>query len=248
MSENPSPAAMNRLQSELHRLYLPQSDDPGVRAMVLELSRPAEWPPLAALWQGVQADLALPAPAIAVSGVDGYQLWFSLAKAIPGAQAEAFLDTLRGRYLGDVAPRRVRLVCDPLSRGDTVPALQEKSGHWSAFVTPDLASIFADDPWLDRAPNSGGQADILCRIQSIAAPAFEHALATLQPSAMSRKPPLARSDTDTTERPTQQKCQGTTQCDGNLAPREFLHRVMNDASVEMLLRIDAAKALLPYTQ
>jgi hypothetical protein len=36
--------------------------------MVLELARPAEWPPLARVWQAVQAELGLPAPAIAVSG------------------------------------------------------------------------------------------------------------------------------------------------------------------------------------
>ena len=71
---------MNRLQSELHRLYLPRSsaqaeNDPRssplidregrVRALVMELTRPASWELLSRVWQGVQAELELPAPAIA---------------------------------------------------------------------------------------------------------------------------------------------------------------------------------------
>ena len=79
---------MNRLQRELHRLYgqkvaaiegplglgldaVHPIDTPGpVRTMVLELARPANWAPLSAVWQGVQTDLDLPAPAIAVNGSD----------------------------------------------------------------------------------------------------------------------------------------------------------------------------------
>ena len=89
---------MNRLMSEWNRLYLLPGEalaaegidldaaqaglvDPRgrVRALVLELARPAAWEPLATVWRGVQADLELPAPAIAVSGVDGYQLWSAVA-------------------------------------------------------------------------------------------------------------------------------------------------------------------------
>src|SRR6478672_13751414 len=109
---------MNRLQTELQRLYLPHDaereapgpQEPGlvgpggrVRAMVLELARPASWNSLAKVWQGVQVDLELPAPSIAVSGIDGYQPWFSLSQAIPVTQAIDFLESLRRRYLGDIA-------------------------------------------------------------------------------------------------------------------------------------------------
>src|SRR4051812_33295007 len=115
---------MNRLQAQLHRLYLPHSNveqgtsatEPSlfdaqgqVRAMVLELARPADWDAISAVWKGVKADLALPAPAIGVSGVDGYQLWFSLAAPLPAAEATSFLEGLRLRYLSDIAPQRVRL-------------------------------------------------------------------------------------------------------------------------------------------
>ncbi len=73
---------MNPQESELRRLYLLAdgvADAPclmtaegHVRAMVLELSRPADWNALSTVWQRVQSDLELPAPAIAVSGNDGY--------------------------------------------------------------------------------------------------------------------------------------------------------------------------------
>ena len=113
---------MNRLQSEVNRLYGTQrpgsqDSDPQesslidasgqVRAMVLELARPADWTMLSRVWQGVQVDLELPAPAIAVSGTDGYQLWFSLLEPVPAPQAMEFLESLRRRYLSDVRPQRV---------------------------------------------------------------------------------------------------------------------------------------------
>ena len=160
---------MNRLPSELHRLYAAQApgpdtapealrliDDSGrVRAMVLSLARPADWQALAKVWQGVQVDLDLPAPAIAVSGTDAYQLWFSLAQPLPAAQALVFLESLRLRYLGDIKPQRVGLMpsmdgASPprVQHADTVPALQA-SGCWSAFVAPELAAgVFAQ---LERA-------------------------------------------------------------------------------------------------
>ena len=65
---------MSRLQSELQRLYGRPVDGVAtvgvdraatVRAMVLELARPADWDLLSKAWRGVQADLELPAPAIA---------------------------------------------------------------------------------------------------------------------------------------------------------------------------------------
>ena len=247
MPENPTPPlAMNRLQSELHRLYQSPGDDGWVRAMVLELARPAEWQALAALWKGVQADLTLPAPAIAVSGVDGYQLWFSLSAPVPVAHAQAFLESLRDRYLGDVTPGRIRLTCDPMRHAGTVPALQGETGHWSAFVTQDLASIFADEPWLDRAPSADGQADLLCRIQSIPAAAFEQALSLLRPNAppASTRPTAMLANVPGTE----PMRLASTQPGHELDPKRFLLKVMNDPGVDLHLRIEAAKALLPYTK
>ena len=61
--------------------------------MVLELTGPADWDVLSAVWRGVQADLELPAPAIAVSGTDGLQLWFSLEAPVPAAQLSRCAET-----------------------------------------------------------------------------------------------------------------------------------------------------------
>ena len=175
---------MNRLQTEWQRLYT--SDTAGtVRALVLELARPADWQALALMWHGVQTDLALPPPAIAVNGVDGLQLWFSLAEPVPAARAQVFLQGLRQRFLADVDARRVRLwpaadaTAQPLQgHAAPVPALQD-SGNWSAFVAPDLVPVFGDTPWLDIPPNEEGQANLLRVLKPIQPVDFEAALAAL---------------------------------------------------------------------
>ena len=229
---------MTRLQAELHRLYLPHTvagqlaepeassliDDQGrVRAAVLELARPADWPALAAVWRGVQADLNLPAPAIAVNGLDGYQLWFSLSEPVPADQATAFLDALRRRYLADIAPQRVGL---KPAVGPLTPS-QTQSGQWSAFVAADLAPVFADEPWLDTPPSPEGQADLLCRLASIKGADFR---ASLDGLGVSTTAPAVTRPTPT---------------GAGLDPKQFLLDILNDDTVALGLRIEAAKALLP---
>ena len=131
---------MNRLHAELHRLYLPRetavapsaTDLPGligadgrVRGMALTLGRPADWEVLSRVWQAVQSELALPAPAIAVSGLDGYQLWFALEEAVPVPQAHAFLASLRDRFLAHIAPARVGWL--PQADVDGLPSMASAS-------------------------------------------------------------------------------------------------------------------------
>lgn len=237
-------APMNRLQAEQRRLFLlpdPINDltspDGLVRALVLELVQPAEWDKLTALWQGVQGDLGLPAPAIAVSGVDGYQLWFSLLEPVPLADAHAFLEGLRQRYLADVPARRVRIL--PLApqagaspvHARLVPAEQEVSGHWSAFVAPELLTMFADDAWLDFTPNAEAQADLLSRVQCIKPGDFQRVLTELAQPLEPAAAPAPASAAPNPHTPEQD-------------PRRFLLAVMNDESVELRWRIEAAKALL----
>jgi hypothetical protein len=248
---------MNRLQSELRRLYLPHpvadtgadEDTPSpalidangrVRAMVLELARPASWELLSKVWRGVQSDLEWPAPAIAVSGTDGFQLWFSLAEPVPVAQAHALLVLLCSRYLPDVAPARLSRLptLDAAAPHEAlharwVPQEQSHSGLWSAFVAPDLAPVFTETPWLDTPPSHDGQADVLARLGSIKRPAFEAAMERLRPSVV----PTA---TDAALTPTGQPAASGE----SLEARRFLQRVMNDDSVALALRIEAAKALL----
>lgn len=253
---------MSRLQSEWRRLYLPlatdgQDADPHAsrlvdahgqtRAMVLELARPADWEALSAVWHAVQVDLALPAPAIAVSGVDGYQLWFSLAEPLPATRASAFLEALRARYLTGIGPERLRmlpavdaLVPLQIQHADLVPPQQTQAEHWSAFVAPDLAPVFADTPWLDLPPGEQGQAELLSHIDSMALADFQRAEARVH----ERLTPALASDTS--EPMPDLRERDHTGAQPALDPRHFLLKVMNDDSVAMGLRIEAAKALLPF--
>ncbi len=247
---------MNRLQSELHRLYLPQSHAHGedeaqqfgltdssgrVRAMVMTLTRPPSWGLLSKVWQGVQADLDLPAPAIAVSGVDGLQLWFSITEPIAATQAHAFLEALRTRFLPDIDARRIELMpaadvsaLHPQQHAVLVPALQASTGNWSSFVAADLAPVFADTPWLDTPPSEEGQATLLRGLGTMTPTVFEAALMQLGIGVDARLAQLS-----------QHSLPATTAADED--PQRFLHRIMNDDSVPLTLRIEAAKALLQHS-
>ena len=247
---------MNRLQSELHRLYLhpphayAQTDaqPPAlidsldrVRAMVFELTRPPSWATLSRIWQGVQTELGLPAPAIAVSGTDGLQLWFSLEEPIAVSQAHAFMEALRSRFLPDVEPSRVRL--KPASDASAcrerhaalVPAVQEDTGNWSAFVAPDLAPVFAETPWLDIPPSEEGQAALLRGLETMDQTAFEVASKQLAQSAHA---------TGTTVGDRSAGSAGSAKKGDD--PKRFLQEIMNDATIALPLRIEAAKALLQH--
>ncbi len=222
-----------RMHTELQRLYgVRAAQDPGnapeaavwrtsdgqTRALVLGLARPASWAELSRVWQGVQADLELPAPAIAVSGSDGFQLWFALAEPLRAVEATDFLDLLRRRYLADVATERVAL-----QPADAVlPPAAVGPRRWSAFVAQDLASLFADEPWLDLPPGDDAQAELLARLRCTTPDALQRALERLRPAAVQAASPAVSLD-----------------------PRRFLQDVMNDRSVDLRLRIEAAKALLP---
>ena len=233
---------MNRLQSELRRLFLLPSPDPGerlidaagqVRAMVMELADPADWELLSKVWRGVQLDLELPAPAIAVSGLDALQLWFSLQEPLSALRAAEFLAGLQSRYLAGLAkPARLRLSPSAAGVFDAalVPAEQASTGNWSAFVAPDLAPVFADTPWLDIQPGVEGQADLLARLESIKPAAFNAALQALRPVGLEAPAQVAKASS------------------ADLDPRRFLQQVLNDGTVALALRVEAAKALLGSRQ
>ncbi|KQP35560.1 hypothetical protein [Pseudorhodoferax sp. Leaf274] len=249
---------MHKLPAELQRLYLTRPPVPAgaetpppslagpdgtVRALVMELARTPDWEVLSRVWQGVQAELDLPAPAIAVSGTDALQLWFSLAEPVAAAQAHAFLKGLRQRFLPDVDARRVRLLPTPdLQRqAQPVPAAQADTGNWSAFVAPDLAPVFGDTPWLDIPPNEEGQANLLRGIAVTKKAAFDAALQALGTPAPRAAPAV---QPQVPKLPRALDVPQVLEAAGGEAVR-FLRRVMDDESVPMALRIEAAKALLP---
>lgn len=239
---------MNRLQAEQRRLYLTQDatlEDSGlidglgqVRAMVVDVAQPAGWDAVAALCQGIQDELDLPTPAIAVSGGAGFQVWLSLAEPVSVLHAQAFLTALCQRFLSTVPARHVQCLpvaepsaALPARHASLVPALQGATGRWSAFVAPGLASMFADEPWLDVQPGIDAQAQLLCRLESISVADFARVKKELGLLDGKAAPGggLGTAVPDSTE----------------TDPRRFLLSVMNDPAVEMRLRIEAAKALLP---
>lgn len=259
---------MNTLQSELDRLYSPHernspdhqatgpdlvAPDGRVRTLVLELGKPADWTLMSLVWRGVQTDLEWPAPAIAVSGIDAFQLWFSLAEPVSTPQAQVLLEALRARYLSTVAPSRVsKWPWVDASRpahsqhARMVPALHQDTGRWSAFVAPDLAAIFAEEPWLDLSPNPEAQAKVLSRLESIKPQAFQAALQQLSTGSGTQTVAQRLIANETPADEARQETQALASPGNNMDPKSFLLGVMNDKTVELHLRIDAAKALLPY--
>jgi hypothetical protein len=219
---------LNRLETQLHRLYPPADD--GTRALVLQLAGSGAWGALGQAWRGVQADLQLPPPAIAVAGREGYQLWFSLAQTVPAGEASKFLAGLRRRYLPEIPEHRIVMVpadgqAQPLP---PLPPRELGTERWSAFVAPDLAALFSEETWLDLSPSPDAQAELLSRLPSIQPAEWTRALQQLLASPVPVAEPrsLAAAGGD---------------------PRQFLLDVMKDRSVDLALRIEAAKALLPYS-
>ena len=258
---------MSRLHTEFARLFLPATDaaeqappaptpadlldaQGHTRALVLELAAPADWSRLKAVWQGVQADLGLPAPAIAVSGTDGLQLWFSAPTPVPAADARRWLEALCRRYLPGLPPHRLRLfprteptadAGHPATHAAPVPARQADGATWSAFVAPDLVPLFEETPWLDSEPSEEGQAALLERVGVMKVGWFEAVVTMEAPRAAQAS---AAGDGAVVSVATG----GLAEVAGLTGARReavaFLRRVVQDEAAPLALRVEAAKALL----
>lgn len=247
---------MSRLIEQLQRLYAPmpapQEEDPDaplalcgadgrVRTLVVGIARGSDWAAVAALLEGLQADLELPAPAVSVSPTAGFQVWLSLAEAVAAADAAAFLEALRRRYLAELPAARLSLqplAGEAASRVARVPALDADSGKWSAYIDPSMGSMFVDGPGLEIAPNPERQAEMLAAVKSIAVKDFQRAFASLAAAtaAVDEAVPAAAG-----------RARSTLTLGGNFTdPKAFLLAVMNDPAASAKARIRAAKALLPY--
>lgn len=221
----------------------PVGPDGMAKTLAIGFERARDWEKVAALYQGVQADFDLPAPAVSVSGSDGYQVWFSLAQPVPAEQARRFLAALCRKYLAEIPSARLRLhpqaasaEADPI---ELAPALRAETGKWSAFIDPAMGGMFVDEPGLEMAPNLDKQADLLAGFASIKAGDFQRTLNSLEsPDEAAGSAPSAETAGHT---PSTLKVGS-----GFSDPKSFLLAVMNDPSASAGQRIEAAKALLPY--
>ena len=198
---------MQKLISELTRLYLPADSlspelmdrhmlgqtsvaiDPTTdlgltRVMVIAFHKMGDsedaqhWDLLCAVANALQTRLGFPAPAVSVSGANGYNLWLSLQAATPAAQTKKFLELLRKAYFPDMGLRPVT-VSAPV---ELPPCLEQGSGRWGAFIHPGMGASFADESGLEMAPPLAGQAAFLAGLHSISESQFLHALNMLQPA------------------------------------------------------------------
>ena len=113
---------------------------------------------------------------------------------------------------------------------ESVPASQANGGHWSAFAAPDLALVFADEPWLGTPGKPEGQSDLLSRLESIQHADVQRALERLGPVLASLA--LAAGAAEVVV--------------AHLNPKRFLLDVINNDSGVLALRIEAANDSLPY--
>lgn len=247
---------MSRIDAARQRLFLfPQSAegthgpinaDGFVRALVLALHSPADWAALVPLWRGVQTDFDWPEPAIAVNGSDAFELWFSLADALPRAEAAQLLTQLQRRYLPDVRADRLRAwpSADASAAPPVCPPFAAGPERWAAFVTSDLPAVFGDDPALDFEPGADAQADLLARLRPITADPLRRARAALAPVEKLAMPAIPAPAAEPAPAPTAVSSAGTSTLGRHDDPRAFLLAVMNDPTAPLALRIEAAKGLL----
>jgi hypothetical protein len=251
----------NRLQTELARLYGFGAVEPtdcgkqlsanglsagqaNTRCMVLGVAHSAAWDAVHALWQHVQSELGLPRPAIAVDGADGFQLWFALAEGVSRSIALEFLHRLASACLASLQSARVQCLVPGIAVSEVageclqaVPCKHPVSGHWSAFIAPDLGRIFESEPWLVREPGADAQADVLSHLTVMPLAAFQSAMEALVRHSVPQ-------DLHSSGSPVAAPTRGTAVWPAD-DPHAFLLAVMNDPTVDLHARIKAAKALLP---
>jgi hypothetical protein len=196
---------MQKLISELTRLYLPagrfsrevlaqrmqgqhfagvdlSTDDGCVRAIVIAFPKmqggadDQHWSLLCKVANALQTELGFPAPAVSVSGIDGYGLWLSLETPVLEAQAQAFLEVLRTAYFPELDRGAVSAPVE------LPPCLDQHTGKWAAFIHPGMGASFADESGLEMAPPFAGQTAFLEGLHGISAVQFQHAMNLLAPA------------------------------------------------------------------
>ena len=122
-----------------------------------------QWEALCGVANAMQHQLDLPAPAVSITGDDGYALWLSLLTPVPAAQARRFAALLRAAHAPD-APMAAGAPVDADAPELLPPCVHPASGKWAAFIHPGMGSSFADEPRLEMAPPLAAQALSLIHI------------------------------------------------------------------------------------
>ncbi|PWF55673.1 hypothetical protein [Massilia glaciei] len=198
---------MQKLTSELNRLYLAAgtlsaevlaqrmqgqaspaisltTDDGLTRAMVIAFDKIDEgegeqhWERLCTVANRLQTELGFPAPAVSISGANGYCLWLSLKTPAPATLVQQFVELVRKTYAPEMA-----LHADATNTPvELPPCLNQRSGKWAAFINPGLGASFAEESGLEMAPPLAGQSALLLGLESISDAQFKQAFETLQQS------------------------------------------------------------------
>lgn len=240
------------------------SDANGVtatRTLCLTLKRASDWPYLASLLEGLQTELEIPLPAVAVVPEDeggGFQCWFSLAEPVACTAGAAFLRYLGTHFLSTLPPERwtgwpqALPVVDESGELPLPPQYDAASGKWSAFIDPRLGGMFADEPGLEFPPSAARQAEVLLAVRSVAVKDWQRICLRMQetvqegsvavetavtPLSGAVSPPSSATDASAL-------MLGVGS--GFADPRSFLLAVMNDVTATAALRMQAAEVLLPY--
>ncbi|NHZ91444.1 hypothetical protein F2P45_20900 [Massilia sp. CCM 8733] len=205
---------MQKMMSELSRLYLPAgalspdllaqrraghsalaielADGGMTRAVVIPFRKlpgageAQHWAQLCVVANALQAELGFPAPAVSISGSNGYYLWMSLEAPTPIAQVRTLLELIRKAYVPEMAP-----FADAAGAAvELPPCLDPRTGKWAAFIDAGLGAAFAEESGLEMAPPLAAQAALLERLERIGAAQFQQALDVLGPA---HGAPAARS-------------------------------------------------------
>jgi hypothetical protein len=193
---------MQKLISELTRLYLPaDSPSPDIweqhfsgqsssgvalvtadgrtRAVAIAFDKLADseeaqhWSLLCQVANALQVELDLPAPAVSISGANGFRLWLSFEMPVPSALVEEFVQLLRNAYFPSI---------NPGSEAALPPCLHRSTGKWAAFINPGLGASFADESGLEMAPPFAGQAALLENLKSITESQLSNAMTMMRQS------------------------------------------------------------------
>lgn len=237
---------------------VPKTDTDLARMLAIRFNTQCGWKPVAELCEKIQSDLHLPEPAVSVSGEGGFFVWLSFVESLPAEEisrfAHALLRSLEQAGMPGKAFRDPHANSTGLPELDLVPlvpAFHSATARWSAFIDSSLGSLFVDEPGLGMAPDPDKQADLLSGLESIRIEDFRHAIKMLDAYSLE----AGNAEAEDSPSPTSQSQFNKTETKKYAAlsvaaafdnPKSFLLAVMNDPAADPILRVEAAKALLPY--